>query len=75
MVFGEGFEEDEDNPGSYIRIEDTAIDFDRMRYSAGLVFNWFSPIGPFTMSYAEPLNEKPGDETEKFQLTVGSVFR
>lgn len=46
-----------------------------LRYSAGFVFNWFSPIGPFSMSYSEPLNAEGEDETEKFQITVGSVFR
>lgn len=46
-----------------------------LRYSAGVAFNWFSPIGPFSMSYAKPLNKKSGDDTEDFQLTVGSVFR
>ncbi len=51
------------------------VDVGELRYSAGLVFNWFSPIGPFSMSYAEPLNDEVGDETENFQITVGTVFR
>ena len=52
---------------------DEAIDLAELRHSAGLSFNWLSPIGPFTMSYAEPLNDKSGDKTDSFQITVGSV--
>ena len=76
-VFGEGYVRDEDNVagGGFSKIKDTGFDFDELRYSAGVSFNWFSPIGPFSMSYAEPLNKETGDETENFQITVGSVFR
>ncbi|MGR3984566.1 MAG: BamA/TamA family outer membrane protein, partial [Gammaproteobacteria bacterium] len=51
------------------------IDFGRMRYSTGVSFNWFSPIGPFSMSYSEPLNEESGDRVENFQINLGTVFR
>ena len=74
-VFGEGYVRDEDGDNGYSEIKDTGFDFDELRYSAGVSFNWFSPIGPFSMSYAEPLNKETGDETENFQITVGSVFR
>jgi len=46
-----------------------------LRYSAGLAFNWFSPVGPLSFSYAVPLNDKPGDRTEAFQFTLGVPFR
>jgi outer membrane protein insertion porin family len=45
-----------------------------MRYSAGLSFNWFSPVGPLKLVFAYPLNDQPGDETEAFQFTFGSAF-
>lgn len=51
------------------------FDLDQMRYSAGLVFNWFSPVGPFAISYGEPLNDEEGDEIENFQISFGTVFR
>ena len=51
------------------------VDFGDMRYSAGLVFNWFSPIGPFSLSYGEPLNDKAGDDIEKIQISFGTLFR
>jgi len=50
-------------------------DGDELRYSAGVVFNWFSPIGPFSLSYGEPLNDEEGDEIENFQISFGTVFR
>ena len=51
------------------------VDLDEMRYSVGLSFNWFSPIGPFSLSYGEPLNDKAGDEIENFQISFGTLFR
>ena len=51
------------------------FEFDDMRYSAGVVFNWFSPLGPFSVSYGEPLNDEEGDEKENFQISFGTVFR
>lgn len=51
------------------------FDLGELRYSAGLAFNWFSPVGPLSFSYAIPLNEKPGDRTESFQFTLGVPFR
>jgi len=52
-------------------------DFDtgEVRYSAGVGFNWVSPVGPLSISYAIPLNEEPGDEVEKFQFSVGRLLQ
>jgi outer membrane protein insertion porin family len=47
----------------------------QLRYSTGLAFNWFSPVGPVKFSYAIPLNDKPEDELEQFQFTLGIPFR
>lgn len=53
-----------------------ADDFDpaEFRTSLGLSFNWRSPIGPLSFSYAQPLNNEPGDETQRFQFTIGTLF-
>jgi outer membrane protein insertion porin family len=51
------------------------IDFGAMRYSTGLAFNWFSPLGPLSISVATPLNKKDGDQTESIQFTLGTLFR
>ncbi|MDA7968117.1 MAG: outer membrane protein assembly factor BamA [Gammaproteobacteria bacterium] len=76
MAFGKGFEhiEASEDHDTYKRL-DGGIDLGRMRYSAGVSFNWFSPIGPFSMSYSEPLNEEPGDRVENFQISLGTLFR
>lgn len=52
-----------------------SIDVGDLRYSAGLAFNWFSPIGPLSISWASPLNDKLGDETDRVQFTLGAAFR
>ena len=51
------------------------IDLSALRYSAGLAFNWYSPLGPLSISVASALNKEPGDETETIQFTLGSLFR
>ncbi|OGI59159.1 MAG: outer membrane protein assembly factor BamA [Candidatus Muproteobacteria bacterium RBG_19FT_COMBO_61_10] len=51
------------------------IDLGEMRYAAGAAFNWFSPIGPLSISYALPLNDQTGDRTESVQFTLGQSFR
>jgi len=51
------------------------VDLGELRYSAGLAFNWFSPVGPLSFSYAVPLNDKPGDRKESFQFTLGVPLR
>lgn len=76
MVYGDGYE----YPTRLSITDPERKEFDRtfgsdLKYSVGVVFNWASPIGPFSMSYAEPLNGNELDETEKFQITVGSTFR
>ena len=54
---------------------DERVDLSALRYSAGIAFNWFSPIGPLSISFAVPLNDRPGDETESVQFTLGQAFR
>lgn len=45
-----------------------------LRTSAGVSLNWRSPIGPMSFSFAQPLNDKSGDRTERFQFTIGTLF-
>ena len=53
---------------------DTAIDFGQLRYSAGIGLSWISPLGPLQLSFAKPLNAKPGDNTQIFQFQIGTGF-
>jgi len=45
-----------------------------LRYSAGIALSWSSPVGPLRLSYGRPLNDKPGDRTERLQFTFGTFF-
>jgi len=45
-----------------------------MRASAGLSFAWNSPIGPMKISVAKALNDRPGDNLQNIQFTLGTLF-
>jgi outer membrane protein insertion porin family len=51
-------------------------DFDAstFRASTGVALQWRAPIGPITISYAYPLRQLDGDETERLQFTFGGAF-
>jgi outer membrane protein insertion porin family len=51
-----------------------AYDFQEMRYSTGLGFNWYSPVGPLKLSFARAFKQQPGDQTQRVQFTLGSMF-
>ncbi len=54
--------------------DNESFDFGELRYSAGLGLSWNSPLGPLQISYARPLNDKPGDDTQSFQFQIGTGF-
>jgi len=51
------------------------IDLGALRYSGGVAFKWFSPMGPLSISYGVPFNDKPGDRLQKVQFTRGTLFK
>ena len=51
-----------------------AYEFDELRQSVGVSAKWFSVLGPIEFSYALPLNDEPGDETQNFQFALGATF-
>jgi len=51
------------------------IDFGEIRYSAGIAFSWFSPLGPLAISIAEPINDEEGDDTQRVQFSLGRFFQ
>src|SRR5690242_34910 len=45
-----------------------------LRYSAGIAVMWVSPMGPLKVSVAQPLNNHPGDNLQRFQFQFGQQF-
>ncbi|SDY00973.1 outer membrane protein insertion porin family [Allochromatium warmingii] len=50
------------------------VDFADLRYSTGLSLTWLSPVGALSLSFAVPLNEEEGDDTQVFQFGFGQTF-
>jgi len=50
------------------------FDAGSLRQSAGVALSWISPVGPLIFSYAQPLNDEPGDRTQNFQFSIGASF-
>ncbi len=49
-------------------------DSSQIRSSTGFGLEWFSPIGPFTFTLAQPLSKVDTDETQSFQFNIGTTF-
>lgn len=46
-----------------------------LRSSYGISFKWYTPfLGLLDLSYAFPINDRPGDETDSFQIRFGGGF-
>ncbi len=51
------------------------FDLGNLRYSVGVGVTWITMIGPLSLSYAFPLNDKPGDETKEIQFEIGLLSK
>lgn len=60
--------------GGYVYPSADEIDLGEMRYSAGVGLLWITPVGAMRFSYAFPINDQEGDETQNFQFSLGSPF-
>ncbi len=47
---------------------------DIKRGGYGISLEWFSPVGPLQLVFANPIGNKPGDETTAFEFTIGQRF-
>ncbi|WP_416224441.1 outer membrane protein assembly factor BamA [Acinetobacter tandoii] len=54
--------------------DEYGFDLGNMRYSVGVGFTWITMIGPLSLSYAFPLNDKEGDQTKEIQFEIGRTF-
>lgn len=51
------------------------FEFDELRSSVGIAFEWFTPfLGLLQLSYAFPLEDQVGDELDRFQINFGRGF-
>jgi outer membrane protein insertion porin family len=57
-----------------VYVDNRDVSLAEMRAAAGLGLMWSSPIGPLKLSYGKPLNDKPGDQTQRLQFTFGTIF-
>jgi outer membrane protein insertion porin family len=40
----------------------------------GVALEWFSPVGPLQLVFANPIGSKPGDDIAHFEFTIGQRF-
>jgi outer membrane protein insertion porin family len=50
------------------------LNFNGMRYAAGLSGEWLSPFGAISVSVAQPFNASSTDNVQNFQFNFGSGF-
>ncbi len=53
---------------------DSALDNSRLRSSAGISVDWFTPIGPLNFSFAQPISKASSDKLETFRFNIGTTF-
>tara|TARA_B110000503_G_scaffold98533_1_gene147655 strand:+ start:96 stop:2348 length:2253 start_codon:yes stop_codon:yes gene_type:complete len=49
-------------------------DSNTIRSSAGVGFQWVSPMGPISFTYAEPISKHSTDGVENFNFKLGGIF-
>jgi outer membrane protein insertion porin family len=60
--------------GGSVYADSESINADALRFSAGVGVTWVSPFGPLKLIFAQPLNEKEGDDTQVLQFQLGQQF-
>lgn len=69
LFFDAGNVFDSTTGGGPILAEDMTL-----KMSYGISLAWLTAIGPLSFSLAWPINEEEGDETQRFQFTIGQGF-
>ncbi len=49
-------------------------DNSKIRSSTGIALDWFTPIGPLSLSYSIPLTKHSNDKTENVRFNIGTTF-
>lgn len=58
----------------YLFAEIDQFDFDEFRVSAGVAATFLTPVGALRFGLGVPVVSEDGDEIERIQFTIGSVF-
>ena len=54
--------------------DNTLDDASEIRSSIGIGVDWFTPVGPLSFSFAQPLSKNSSDKTETFRFNLGTTF-
>ena len=54
--------------------DDSLDDSSKIRSSIGIGVDWFTPVGPLTFSFAQPVTKDSKDKTETFRFNLGTTF-
>ena len=46
----------------------------KIRSSTGIAIDWFTPIGPLSLSYSVPISKNSNDVTETIRFNIGTTF-
>tara|TARA_Y100000590_G_scaffold427455_1_gene537643 strand:+ start:426 stop:2675 length:2250 start_codon:yes stop_codon:yes gene_type:complete len=49
-------------------------DSSKIRSATGLAIDWFTPVGPLTLSWAKAITKKDTDKTETIRFNIGTSF-
>ena len=56
-------------------VDDKSLDeSSKVRSSVGLGVDWFTPVGPLSFTFAQPITKDSTDETETFRFNLGTTF-
>lgn len=61
--------------GGQVYADGDSFDVSSLRWSAGIGFNWLTPVGPLSLSYGVPLNDEDGDDVDRFQFSIGRLLQ
>ena len=46
----------------------------KIRSSVGIGVNWYTPVGPLSLTFAEPITKASTDKTQSLQFNLGTTF-
>lgn len=47
---------------------------DRLRSAMGVAAVWITPVGALMFNWSWPVQEYPGDKSQRFQFNIGAPF-